>query len=242
MIALSIDATSVAHGVHYAVVGIGLVGLLALLGPQLVGGRRAAAARDEHALRVMALTDQISSARLGITTTPALTTVAPHQIAGNARDARALYLPVAVVSSAAAAGVHAALAPAHFLDTPTFGLFFVGAALAQISWAAAVALRPSRQLLVVGLLGNVGMVLLWLTTRTIGLPGLMPEPESVGLWDLSCVVWELAIVVSAGHILRAHAAGNLQFPGWPDWQPSARAWALGPAFVLPALALIGVGV
>jgi hypothetical protein len=223
-------------------VAIGLVGLFALLGPHLVGGRRAASGNDDHALRVMALTHQISSGRLGVTATLAKTTVAPRGIADRGSDARSLYMPVAVVSSAAAAGVHAALAPAHFRDVPAFGLFFMCAALAQISWSVAVAVKPSRHLLVAGLCGNLGVLLLWLTTRTIGLPGLMPAPEPVGLWDVSCGVWELAIVLSAGHLVRAGSGPDLRLPSWPDWQPSARAWALGPALVLPALALIGVGV
>jgi hypothetical protein len=83
-------------------------------------------------------------------------------------------------------------------------------------------------------------LLLWLVTRTIGLPGLLPGPESVGVWDLCCGAWELVVVLTAGRILRAESGVDLRLPAWPDWEPSARAWALGSALVLTVLTLIGV--
>jgi len=238
---LSVDPISVAHGIHYAVVGVGLAGLFALLGPQLVGSRRTSSGNDEHALRVTELTNQISSGGLGVTLTPMVATWGQADVADRTDPARSLYLPIAVASSAAAAGVHAALGPAHFRELAVFGMFFAGAALAQIGWAAAMILRPSRRLLVAAVVGNSAILLLWLVTRTIGLPGLLAEPEAVGLWDLSCGAWELAIVLSAGRILRADSTMDLRLPAWPDWRPSARTWALGSASLLPVLALFGVG-
>jgi hypothetical protein len=239
MIELSIAATSVAHGIHYAVLGVGLVGLLALLGPQLVGGRRAPSVHDDHALRVRALTEQISSGGLGLRMTPA----APPTWARRAvvERVRSRYLPIAVVSSTAAAGVHAAVGPAHFREGLVLGLFFAGAALAQVGWSLDMVTRPSRSLLVAGVVGNSAVLLLWLTTRTIGLPGLLPEPEAVGPWDLFCGGWELAVVLAAGRVLRAESGIDLRLPAWPDWGPSAHAWALGSAFVFLVLSLSGVG-
>jgi len=240
VIELSAGATSVvAHGIHYAVVGVGLVGLFALIGPQLVGGRRAPTAHDEHSLRVLALTDQIASGRLGVTAPQALRASWPGSEVFD--RVPSLYLPLAVVSSAAAAGVHAAVGPAHFREGLVFGLFFAVAALAQVGWSVAMAFRPSRPLLVAAVVGNSAVLLLWLFTRTIGLPGLLPGPEAVGLWDLCCGVWELTVVVAAGRILLGEPSINLRLPAWPDWEPSARAWALGSAFLLPALSLTGIG-
>lgn len=238
MIELSAGAPSVvAHGIHYAVVGVGLVGLLALIGPQLVGGRRLPSVRDEHALRVLALSEQISLGRLGARVTPTLPTSGfPAEVADHAGI---LYLPIAVVSSAAAAGVHAAVGPAHFREGLIIGTFFASAALAQVGWSLAMAIRPSRTLLVVAVVGNSAVLLLWLVTRTIGLPGLLPGPESVGPWDLSCGVWELSVVVAAVGVLRAGSGADLRLPAWPDWGPSAQIWAIGSSALLPALGLIG---
>jgi len=239
MIELSVDATSVAHGIHYAVLGVGLVGLLALLGPQLIGGRRVPPVHDEHTLRVLALTEQISSGGLGVRVMPAL----PATRAGSevVDHMRTRYLPIAVVSSAAAAGVHAAVGPDHFRELFVFGLFFTSAALAQLGWSLAMAIRPSHKLLVAAVVGNSAVLLLWLATRTVGLPGLLPEPEAVGVWDLCCGVWELVVVLAAGRILRAESGTDLRLPAWPDWEPSARAWALGSALLLTLLTLLGAG-
>jgi hypothetical protein len=242
VIELSAGATSVvAHGIHYAVVGVGVVGLLALIGPQLVGGLRAPPIRDEHALRVLALTEQISSGQLGFRMTPTLPVSWARSEAID--HVRTRYLPIAVVSSAAAAGVHAAVGPAHFREGLVIGMFFAGAALAQVGWSLAMAIRPSHTLLVAAVAGNSAVLLLWLGTRTIGLPGLLPGPEAVGAWDVSCGIWELAVIFSAVRILRADSDSGtgLRLPSWPDWGPSARVWAIGSAFVLPALSVIGAG-
>lgn len=238
MIELSVEATSVAHGIHYAVLGVGLVGLLALLGPQLIGGRRAPTI-DEHSMRVRALTEQISSGGLGVRVMPALpATLARSEVADHVRTR---YLPIAIVSSAAAAGVHAAVGPAHFRELWVFGLFFAGSALAQIGWSVAMAIRPSHTLLVAGVAGNSAVLLLWLVTRTIGLPGLLPEPEAIGVWDAFCGIWELVVVLTAGRVLRAESGTDLRLAAWPQWEPSARAWALGSVLILTVLTLAGVG-
>jgi hypothetical protein len=239
LIALSIGATSVAHGIHYAVLGVAVVGLLALLGPQLVGGRRTRSAHDEHSLRVRALAEQIAAGSLG-------TTVLPVGPAGSADPGTRLvpqprrYLPLAVVSSAAAAAVHAAIGPEHFREQVVFGLFFAGSALAQITWSLLMAVRPSRALLVAAVVGNSAVLVLWLTTRTVGLPGLLPSPEAVGPWDLCCGAWELVVVISAASVLRVDDI-EPRLPRWVDWEPFARAWALGSVLVLLALTLSGAG-
>jgi len=240
MIELSIEASSVAHGIHYAVLGVGLVGLVVLLGPQLAGARRAPAFDDQHALRVLALTEQISAGQLGVSAAPSPRPATSAR--SEARDPiRTRYLPIAIVSSAAAAGVHAAVGPDHFRELLAFGLFFATAAIAQLGWSVAMVIRPSRTLLMVAVAGNSAVLLLWLVTRTIGLPGLMPGPEAVGPWDLSCGAWELAVVLAAGRILRADHQLDLRLPAWPEWEASGRAWAIGAALTLPVLGLIGVG-
>lgn len=235
MIGLSIGATSLAHGVHYAVLGVGFVGLLALLGPQLVGGRRTAILRDEHDRRVEAVMQQIATGSLGVRTTPTVLTRSRPAIS----LIRSRYLPLAVVSSAAAAGVHAAAGPAHFREQLLFGLFFAVSALAQIIWSVTMVIRPSRALLVAAVIGNSAILALWLATRTVGLPVLLPTPEAVGPWDLCCGAWELVVVLAASRVLRGDYLPDLRLPDWSDWEPAARVWALGSALVLLSLTLIG---
>ena len=237
MIVLTVGATSVAHGIHYAVLGVGLLGVLALLGPQLVGSRRSAGARDEHELRVRALAEQIAAGGLGVTAMPERPPSVPERVRTDPALTR--FLPLAVVSSAAAAGVHAAVGPEHFREQVLFGLFFAGSALGQITWAVLMAVRPSRALLVAAVIGNSAVLVLWLATRTVGLPGLLPNPEAVGPWDLCCGAWELVVVLSARRVLHAPPGTGLRLPAWPDWEPIARLWVLGSAAVLLALTLRG---
>ena len=238
MIALSIGATAVAHGIHYGVLGVGLLGLLALLGPQLVGGRQAAPAGDQHSLRVRELTEQLAAGGPG-PRVQALPTAPVRR--GPADPVRNRFLPMAVVSSAAAAGVHAAVGPTHFREQVLFGLFFAGSALAQIVWSLAVATRPTRALLVAAVIGNSAILLLWSITRTVGLPGLLPGPEAVGPWDLCCAVWELGVVLFAARALHVETGGDLRLAEWRDWEPMPRAWAFGSALALLLLTLVGAG-
>ena len=236
---LSSGVTVAVHVIHYALLGLGFLGLLALLGPQLIGGRRATAVLDEHTVRVLALTDQISVGRLGITATPTLPATRPWRAAID--PVSTCYLPIAMVSSAFAAGVHAAVGPAHFREGLVLGSFFAVAAVAQVAWALGMALRPSRRLLAAAVAGNSAVLVLWLVSRTIGLPGLLPGPESIGPWDLSCGIWELVLILAAARVLRAGSGDGLRMPTWSEWGPSARIWALGSISVMPVLALFEAG-
>ncbi|MET3962150.1 hypothetical protein ABIE44_002084 [Marmoricola sp. OAE513] len=234
---LSVGAGSLAHGVHYAVLVIGLLGLGVLLGPQLVGGRRLQPPRDEHEGRVAELHRQIASGSLGVAT------VAPPLVFSTVRRATgAALLPIAVISSTAASGVHAAMGPAHFRELPLFGLFFAFSAIAQILWSVAVVLTPSRRLLLVGLVGNAAVVALWAATRTVGLPlGLMPTPEALGPWDLACAGWEIAVVVACVRMLRLGRAVDLRLSSFDFWPRSACAWMIASSVLLGALTVSGAG-
>ncbi len=240
MSVLSVGASALAHGVHYAVLGVGLLGLLALLGPQLVRSPRSPVRHDDHARRVRAVQDQIAAGSLGASVAVAAVPVRPSAVP--IKFASGL-LPMAVVSSAAAAGAHAAVGPAHFDEQLIFGLFFAGSALAQILWSVAIVVRPSRAVLGAAVIGNAALVLLWLATRTVGLPGgLLPRPEAVGLWDLCCAFWEITVVVICAHLLRSPNPGaDLRLPLWSRWPRTAQHWALGSALVLGLLSLSGAG-
>jgi hypothetical protein len=232
-----------AHGVHYAVLGVGVLGLVALLVPRFLRPPDDAP-RDEHEVRVPALRNSLAQHE-------SATTVVPH-LAASPQDslprapaltaAQRILLPLAVVSSAAAAGAHAAVAPAHLRESLLFGAFFIGSALLQLLWSGLAAMHGSRQLLVVGAVGNLAVIGLWVTTRTLGLPfGLLPGPEAVGPWDLACAAWELVVVGSCIAMLQSRQPVPTRLPDWRNWHPALPTYVAASVLLLIALSVSGAG-
>ncbi|MEN8707021.1 MAG: hypothetical protein ABF306_12880 [Nocardioides marinisabuli] len=232
------SASAAAHTVHYALVVGGLVALAGLLGARLLPA--AHRAPDAHDLRVAALRHAAATGTLQLR--PLATTPAPAA-QPRAGTAVTLLLPLALVSSAAAAGVHAAMGPAHLREQTLFGLFFAAAALAQLAWTAAALQRPgrpSRRLLLLGAAGNAACLGLWALTRTVGLPlDLMGTPEAVGAWDLAAVAWQLVVVGACVALLR----GAPPAPGGAPagWHPAATAYLGVSVTALALLSLSGAG-
>src|SRR5690349_5774243 len=149
------DASMLAHGVHYGFVAAGLAGLAALLLPQ------------------------------ALHRSPSGGAVGWPSVARPSDSAGALVLPVVLVGSTAAAGVHAAMVPPHLSTLPLFAVFFAACAIGQLAWTALLLVAPTRPVLWIGVVGNGGLIALWAGTRAIGL-------EPVGPWDLACALWEVA--------------------------------------------------
>lgn len=232
-LAVSAGAGSLAHGVHYTVLGIGLLGLVVLLAP---GRRSAPDPEDEHAVRVQALREAVMAGTLGGSRTAA--PPAPPRPTRTAPLSSRLWLPVAVVSCTAAAGVHAAVGPAHFREQAILGVFFAVTTMTQMTWAVLVVVRPSPQLLTLGMLGNAALIGLWAITRTVGLPGILPGPEEVGSWDLACVSWELLAIIACVPALGSRAP---RVADWVDWDRRARLWAHLSVIGLGLLSISGAG-
>lgn len=114
-------------------------------------------------------------------------------------------LVVAVAICTAAAGVvHAAVTPEHFGEFWLFGVFFLGAAIGQLAWSAGMAAWPSRLLLEIGVAGNAAVIVLWILTRTVGIP-VGPEAgatERTGLLDVTATLYEAAAVGLGVWLLR----------------------------------------
>jgi hypothetical protein len=228
---------AVAHAVHYAIIVFGLVGVALLLLPQRLHRSRALAPRDAHERRIRELRDSLAAeagvAGAGTVTTP------DRPTAPVARPSETL-LPLAVVSSAAAAGVHAAMAPSHFSEGFLLGLFFALSATAQLGWASLALTSGGVPLLLGGVLLNLGCVLLWAITRTLGLPfGLIPGPEAVGGWDVATVVWEL--VVTACCLAALRRAPSARAAWWEAWSRAPRVWLVVSLVVLFVLSFTAGG-
>ena len=125
----------------------------------------------------------------------------------------------AAVLAIAAGLIHAVAAVTHFGEYWLFGSFFAVLAVAQVAWGALVYRGAERSLLVVGAWASAGVALLWLVTRTVGLP-IGPHaghPQTVGPLDALATLDELAIVLLVLALVR-----------WPSLRPRASRCAPGP--------------
>jgi hypothetical protein len=225
-----------AHGFHLLLVVIGLTGLAYLLFPQVQAAARSSrrtfrppATPTEHEERVAALRAAVGSGRL---TTPEYPpTPTPAHLERDSSTWRGL----AVGSSVAAAGAHAAVFPHHLGEAWYLGLFFLVVTLGQAAWATLVLLDATDdRLLLAGIVGSLGLVALWTVSRTTGLPfGLGREP--VGGWDIACAVWELLIVATSVVGLRRPRAQRALVMG--DLGRASWSWAALSAATLIVLTL-----
>jgi diguanylate cyclase (GGDEF)-like protein/PAS domain S-box-containing protein len=134
-------------------------------------------------------------------------------------SARRRVLQKLACGSLFAGTVHAGLCPAHFREATLFGLFFAVVAILQLVWAAAILVRPSRPLLVLGAAGNLLTIGVWGVSRTIGIP-FGPSPwraEAVGLGDVFTSLVEAAVAVGAFHLLSTGMVGRRQRPRASAW-------------------------
>lgn len=104
--------------------------------------------------------------------------------------------------------VHLGVCPEHFREATSFGVFFAVAAAAQVAWAIAVLVKPSRNLWLVGAAGNAALILLWVITRTVGLPfgPEAGEAEAIGLADVVATALEVTVIVLSLRLLSGLAA------------------------------------
>ncbi|HMG43840.1 MAG TPA: hypothetical protein VK611_21080 [Acidimicrobiales bacterium] len=110
------------------------------------------------------------------------------------------YLGWFLVALSLGAGViHFAHAGEHFDLTWYHGTFFAVVAWLQLSWAAAVIVRPTRNLLLVGVLGNVVVIGTWVVSRTTGMPFGPGKnvAEDIALSDALATGFEAGIVLVA---------------------------------------------
>lgn len=133
----------------------------------------------------------------------------------NAGAGNSLIFTVALLSAGAAA-IHFAVVKMHLEEYTLFGVFFVGAGVAQLVWALWLLLRPWPPLILLGAIGNALIAVTWAVDRIWGLP-LGPEhwsPDPVGFGDATTSSFEALLVIgcvillgrSAPHVPRRDAS------------------------------------
>jgi hypothetical protein len=107
------------------------------------------------------------------------------------------------ILSAVAAVIHFAVADAHYQEYWAFGVFMVGAAIAQLAWSALAMLDGRRWLWAVGAVLNAGIVVVYVVTRTVGdVVGPTPrEVEPIGFGDAFCTGLEVVIALGCVGLL-----------------------------------------
>jgi hypothetical protein len=114
------------------------------------------------------------------------------------------YLGWFLVALSLGAGViHFAVSGGHFDVGWVHGAFFAVVAWLQVSWAVAAIVRPTRRLLVAGIVGNLVVIVTWLMSRIWGVP-IGPDswtPEDVSLADGLATGFEVGIVLISGAVL-----------------------------------------
>jgi len=222
--------TLAVHAAHYALVVGGLLGVALLLLPPLAG-RAAPRTPQEQRIADLRYTAAVGLLGKGVL-------VAQPRPVRRARPVSELWLPLAVTSSATAAGVHAGVGPAHLEEGLLVGGFFVVSSMSQLAWAALALRGCSRALLHLGVAGNLACIALWVVTRTVGLP--LTGTEAVGPWGLTAVVAEAAVVAACLHQLSRGADESAVAP-WGRWSWIARAWLVTSALALGLLTGTGAG-
>ena len=117
---------------------------------------------------------------------------------------------VVILACAVSAGIHGALAPAHFDEGVGAGIAFVVSAGMLAGLALWLTLRPAEPLpsavaalVFAGLLGSYALA------TTTGVPVVHPKPEPVDGLALATKAFELVGLVTALSLLRRRPASSL---------------------------------
>jgi hypothetical protein len=111
----------------------------------------------------------------------------------------AVHTPLAVIAAAlslAAAGIHFAVITEHLEEYVLFGVLFFALGWFQLVWAQVYLVWSRPAVAALAILVNLGAVLVWVMSRTVGLP-IGPEPwvpEQLGLADLLASSFEIGII------------------------------------------------
>lgn len=135
------------------------------------------------------------------------TAIWPNAQLGAPLTLRSVVVAACALLSTGAAVIHFAVLGEHWDEWWGYGLFFGIAAWLQLGWAAVVVARPSSKLLVAGAVGSFAIAVLWLVTRTEGVPAgpAFGETESAAFPDVLASVFEVLLGLSALAVVAAPA-------------------------------------
>ena len=101
--------------------------------------------------------------------------------------------------AAGAGAIHLAMAPSHAGASIGEGVAFAAGGCAQLALAAALVVRPSKQVLRLAIVTSLGFAAAWAWSRTAGLPfgAHAGEAEDASFVDVAATGLELALVLVA---------------------------------------------
>jgi hypothetical protein len=110
-----------------------------------------------------------------------------------------------VLFSAAAGFVHAVVTPEHFREDFAVGFFTLAVTVGQMAVVVAGLNRPSPRLWLSTAAGNAAVLAVWGLSRTTGLPvgPAAGTAEAIGLLDLACAAYEVAIIAGCLSLARS---------------------------------------
>lgn len=179
--------TWVLHGLHAGVIVAGFVAVFLLLRGSLTDTHRVADLRATAAAGRLVTAAEQRAERV----------LRPRPPRPDAA------LVVVSFAGLVAASVHAIVGPGHFQEGLRFGLFFAALTGLQVASSVQVLRRPGRPLVAAVALLNAGVVLVWLATRTVGLPFGLAAVEKIGPLDVVASAAELVALAAATRWLLA---------------------------------------
>src|SRR6266540_4181380 len=136
---------------------------------------------------------------------------------------RRTLLLLAAALSLVAAVIHLWVMPEHFDEWWGYGTFFLVVAILQWFYAFALLRWPRWPTFLIGIIGHLAIISLYIVTRTAGIPLFGPhagEVEGIGLIDLTSKLAELALVII---LVALMAIGGSTLSRWRrQWQRRTR--------------------
>ncbi len=101
-----------------------------------------------------------------------------------------------VMTLAVGAGImHLLLAPDHLVDVSTeHARFFAALGVAQISFGILFMLKPTKRFAIIGIIGNIGSIILYWVTRIQNLPEPFGAPEGIDTVGITAKIVEMSLV------------------------------------------------
>jgi len=118
------------------------------------------------------------------------------------------------IASLTAAAIHASAIAGHAFHWLHL-MAFVAMTIFQAWWAYLILRSPARSILLIGALGHGAILVLWLISRTSGIPDFLPgahDAESIGLKDGAASLLALVVIGGIDAVSRRDIANRFVRP------------------------------